>query len=117
MEKGVSKEEIAQMMHSVVSVSTDIYPMSYDVDDKLMMMIYPYILEKGVIPKGDTVQIEISYNAMLKCIDNTYRIKKYLDGFRKDFDVDKGIEANYEKLTERYSSIEILLLYGVFKNH
>ena len=116
MGNGVSKEDVAQLMHSVVSVSTDIYPMSYDVDDKLTLMIYPYILENGVRPKGDTVQIKISYNAMLKCIDNTYGIKKYFDDFRKDFDVDKGIEANYEKLTERYSSIEILLLYGVFKN-
>lgn len=116
MGKGVSKEDVAQMMHSVVSVSTDIYPLSYDVDDKLMMMIYPYILEKSVIPKGGTIQIEMPRNAMLKCIDDTYGIKKYLDGFRKDFGADEGIEANYEKLTERYSSIEILLLYGVFKN-
>lgn len=117
MGKGVSKEDVAQMMHSVVSVSTDIYPLSYDADYTLMKMIYPYILEKGVSPKGGgTVQIEISYNALLKCIDDTYGIKNYLDDFKKDFDADKGIEANYEKLTERYSSVEILLLYGVFKN-
>lgn len=116
MGKVVSKEDVAQMMHSVVSVSADVYPVSYDVDYELVEMLYPYIIEKGVKTKDGTVQIELSRNAMLECIDNTYGIKKYFNNFRKNFDVDRGIEANYEKLTNRYSSVEILLLYGVFKN-
>lgn len=116
MEKVISKEDVAQMMHSVVSVSTDIYPVSYDADYKLVEMIHPYILEKGVRTEENVIQIELSRNAMLECIDNTYGTKKYFNDFRKKFDVDRGIEANYEKLTNRYSSVEILLLYGVFKN-
>lgn len=116
MGKDISKEDVAQMMHSVVSVSTDLYPVSYDADYKLVKMIQPYTLERGVRTEDDTIQVEISRNRLMECIDNTYGIKKYFNDFRKKFDVDRGIEANYEKLTLRYSSVEILLLYGVFKN-
>lgn len=112
----VSREDVIKMMKSVVTVSTDIYPSSYKTDSVLLTIIYPFLAEHNISAENGVVHAEMSYNTLLKCIDDTYGIKNYLKEFNKYFKPEEGIEKNYKRLIEKYSSIEILLLFGVFQN-
>lgn len=113
---GVSKEDVIKMMKSVVTVSTDLYPSSYKTDSTLLTVIYPFLAEHNITAENGVVHAELSYNTVLKCIDDTYGVKNYLKEFNKYFKPEDGIEKNYDKLVEKYSSIEILLLFGIFQN-
>ncbi len=116
MSKGFSKEDVSKMMLSVVGVSVDLYPVSYETDNKFVKMIDSEINESHDLSEDGTLKLEISYNTILKCIDTKYGMSEYMSEFAKSFDVTKGIEFYYDKLVEKYSSPEILILYGLFKN-
>lgn len=116
MGKGVTQEEVMKMMNSVVSVTVHLYPTSYKTDMELYKTLSPVIMEHDFIPVNDMLTFELSYNSVLRCIDEMHGVKKYLKEFSDNFDINQGIEANYAALTDRYSSLEIILLYGVFKN-
>ena len=106
MGKGMTKEDVAKLMMSVINVSVDLYP--------FVDMVMPVINERDTLLENNAIVFDLSYNTLLRCIDDKYDIGKYVSKFRKKYDVAKGIGQYYNDLVSEYSSPEILVLYGMF---
>jgi len=114
MGKGVTEADVTKFMLSVVDVAVDLYPYDYKTDSKFVDMIMPVINEHDTVVENNTIVYDLSYNTILRCIDNKYDMGKYLAKFRNKYDISKGIKPYYDELLKEYSSPEILVLYGMF---
>lgn len=111
---GVSKEDVVRLMKSVVCVSVDLYPMSYAPDAVFADIVSSVMKERGVTGKDGSLTFDISFNGVLKCLDDRLSLSDYITEFKKSFNMDLGIGAEYDRLVSRYSSPEIVLFYGLF---
>lgn len=111
---GVSKEDVIKIMKSVVCVNVDLYPTDYETDQNFCDMIMSFIRERGIIPVDGVFTFDISFNTVLQCIDMKKKLSKYISEFKNEFDMSVGIGSDYDRLVSKYSSAEIILLYGLF---
>ncbi len=111
-----SPTDVLTLLRSVLSVTTTIYPDMYETDKRLFEIIKPRlnIKRKKVVYHGET--FNISVREMLALIDIRYGFEKWLDEFSKKYNLDDGIDKNYRKLVNEYSSAEIILYYNLFPN-
>jgi len=114
MGKGMTKEDVAKLMMSVINVSVDLYPYDYETDSAFVDMVMPVINEHDTLMENNAIVFDLSYNTLLRCIDDKYGMDKYVAKFKKKYDATKGIGPYYNDLVAEYSSPEILVLYGMF---
>ncbi len=111
---GVTKEDVVKMMKSVVCVNVDLYPTSYNTDRKFCEIISSVIKERGFFSDKTDMVFDMSFNTLLKCIDDKLNLSKYITEFKNEFDLNAGIGADYDRLVSKYSSPEIIVFYGLF---
>lgn len=110
--------DIIALLHSVLSLTVTIYPDSYETDRKLFEVIKPKLKKGGTRLKrkfsGEVFNLTI--REMLILLDMKYGFRKWMSDFASKFDVNEGIEANYDRLVRDYSSVEIIIFYRIFPN-
>ena len=114
--KQITEKDISKILRSVICVKTDLYPDEYPTDRTFFNMISHIMNERGHSKTGGVVSFDVSYNTILKCIDESCGLSGYVKEFGDNFDISKGIGRNYDALVSRYSSPEIVLLCGLFPN-
>ena len=114
MGKGITKEDVAKLMMSVIDVAVDLYPYDYKTDSEFVDMVMPVINEHDTMTENNTIVFDLPYNTLLRCIDDKHGMDRYLAKFRSKYDITRGIGPYYDNLVAEYSSPEILVLYGMF---
>lgn len=110
--------DIITLLHSVLSLTVTIYPDAYETDRKLFETIKPKLKKNGSRSrrKFSGEVFNLSLREILILLDMKYGFRKWMSEFASKFDVNEGIEANYDRLVREYSSAEIIVFYRIFPN-